>query len=130
MISGVEGRGLESWGHLGLQGQRRLIVMRPTFPTHNPSGFTPTPLPPPFISSSAVTISSPSPTVLCLLQSLFGRSLCFFVVVFLSFSVVNPITIYDFLLPLAKHATMSVVVEARLEFCDKQRFLSCLFILF
>lgn len=54
----------EGWragGHLSLQGQRRLIVMRPTFPTHshNPPG-------PPLLSCSALfcsllTIYSPLP---------------------------------------------------------------------
>lgn len=57
MISGVEGRGLESRGHLSLQGQRRLIVMRPTFPTNNPFGL---PTPPLFLPLLYFVLQSPS----------------------------------------------------------------------
>lgn len=66
----------EGWragGHLSLQGQRRLIVMRPTFPTHshNPPGFTPPPpqLLLPFLLCSTILFSAhhlfTTPTVLC-----------------------------------------------------------------
>lgn len=140
MISGVEGRGLESWGHLSLQGQRRLIVMRPTFPTHshNPPGFTlaPTPPPPPpppvFLSSCSIWFSShrlfTTPTVLCLHLALFLAITLHFVFLLLSCSELY----YNLLLSVAfgQNVWLILLLCESVCFCDKQRFMSCLFILF
>lgn len=43
-----------------------------------------------------------------------------------SLPVVNPVTIYHCLLPLAKAYTNAIVARRNLAFCDKQRFMSSL----
>lgn len=137
MISGVQGRGLESWGHLSLQGERRSNSNETNLPTprrHSPPFTLSTP---PSASFSLVQTPffslnhfSPSPTALYLHFPPYSVYHCALPCLRLCLPVVNPITIYYCLLPLAKARTNAIVVGDSLAFRDKQRFMSSLFIFF
>lgn len=128
MISGVEGRGLECWGHLSLEGERRSNSNETNLPSprcHLPPltvSSTPT-----FFSCSDSIFSknhfSPSPAALYLHILSF-----FFYRWFLP--LVKPYCYLLLSLAIGQTHTNAVVVGDSLAFCDKQRFMSSLFIFF
>lgn len=104
--------------------------MRPTFPllvvalllspSHHPLPSFPL-VQTPFFSSNHF---SPSPTALYLhILPFFCLSVCLFPVCASCLPVVNPITIYYCLLPLARARTNAIVVGDGLAFCDKRRYM-------
>lgn len=114
--------------------ERGLIVMRPTFPclvvTHLLSA-TPRPHPPcDILLSDSNSIFLHFPLLFIYTISLILSITMLLPVCASCLPVVNPITIYYCLLPLAKTRTNAVVVWDGLAFCDKQRFMSSLFIFF